>query len=65
MGFDGSEMAKYYEPSICTVRQPKGEIARQTVKVLIDLMNGSKKNRHIVFPTEIVTGGSCASPNQV
>ena len=65
MGFDSSEIAKYYEPSICTVRQPKGEIARKTVKVLVGLMEGSKKNRHVVFPTEIVTGGSCASPNFV
>ncbi|MDD4808352.1 MAG: LacI family DNA-binding transcriptional regulator [Oscillospiraceae bacterium] len=62
MGFDGTDMARFYEPSICTVRQPKESIAKKTVEVLISLMEKKGPNRHIIFPTEIVTGGSCASP---
>ena len=62
MGYDGTEIARFYEPSICTVRQPKEDIARNTVEVLISLMKEKGSNRHIVFPTEIVTGGSCVPP---
>ncbi|WOC33001.1 substrate-binding domain-containing protein [Caproicibacterium argilliputei] len=62
MGYDGTEIAQFYEPSICTVRQPKESIAKKTVEVLISLMEHKGSNRHIVFPTEIVAGNSCAAP---
>lgn len=64
MGYDGTEIARFYEPSICSVRQPKEGIAKKTVEVLVSLMEKKGQNRHIVFPTEIVTGGSCASPRK-
>ncbi|MDD3261076.1 MAG: LacI family DNA-binding transcriptional regulator [Oscillospiraceae bacterium] len=65
MGFDGTDIARFYEPSICTVRQPKEEIAKKTVEVLVSLMEKKGPNRHIIFPTEIVTGGSCISPGNL
>jgi LacI family transcriptional regulator len=64
MGFDGTEISKFYEPSICTVRQPISEIAQKTVEVLVSLMENKGQNRHIIFPTEIVTGKSCAAPRK-
>lgn len=65
MGFDGSEITRFYEPSICTVRQPKEEIAQKTVELLVNLMENDGTNKNIVFPTEIVTGTSCASPRKI
>ena len=62
MGYDGTEITRFYEPSICTVRQPKEKIAKKTVEVLISLIEKKGPNQHVIFPTEIVTGGSCASP---
>ena len=60
MGYDGTEICRFYEPSICTVRQPQAQIAQNTVDILINLMEHKAGNRHIVLPTEIVIGGSCA-----
>lgn len=64
MGFDGTDIARFYEPSICTVRQPKESIAKKTVEVLMNLMEKKGRNCNVVFPTEIVTGESCASPKK-
>ncbi len=64
MGFDGTDIAQFYEPSICTVRQPKERIAKKTVEIIINLMKKKGQNCNAVFPTEIVTGKSCASPKQ-
>lgn len=60
MGYDGTEICRFYEPSICTVRQPQEQIAQNTVDILINLMEHKAGNRHIVLQTEIVIGGSCA-----
>lgn len=62
MGYDGTEIARFYEPSLCTVRQPSTHIAHKTAEILVSLMEGEGSNRHVVFPTEIVIGGSCMPP---
>lgn len=38
VGFDGVEMGKYFIPSLSTLVQPQEEIARQSVDVLLDMM---------------------------
>ena len=63
MGYDGTEIARFYEPSLCTVRQPSTHIAHKTAEILVSLMEGEGSNRHVVFPTEIVIGGSCMPPS--
>ena len=39
-GFDGTEMARYYIPSITTVLQPTEKIARESVKLLCEMLDG-------------------------
>ena len=63
IGFDGMDVAKYYEPSIATVKQPKYEMSNLSIELLLKLLNRETKNQHITLPVELVQGGSC-SPNK-
>lgn len=52
-GFDGIEMGKYFLPSLTTIAQPQEEIARKSVEVLLDMMNGGK-GRHVTLPAALI-----------
>ena len=60
IGFDGMDIAKYYEPSITTVKQPKVEMGNLSVELLLGLLSKQKKNQHITLTAELVQGGSCS-----
>lgn len=59
IGFDGMDIAKYYNPSLTTIKQPQIEMATQSVQLLMELMIKKKKNRHVTLPTQLIEGGSC------
>ena len=40
-GFDGTEMAAYYNPAITTIRQPAEIMAKETIKLLFDSIKKS------------------------
>lgn len=56
--FDGLPMAKYYEPSITTMRQPRKKMAEATIKLLFDLMRKKTGEKRLVYETELVVGQS-------
>ena len=58
-GFDGIEMASYYHPSLTTICQPKEEMARASIKMLLDLIEDRtvRKNQQI-FSAELQMGES-------
>jgi len=56
-GFDGTVMARYYVPSVASVRQPTEEIARKSVELLCDMLEGGKA-RHIKVDHSLVEGES-------
>lgn len=58
-GFDGMEMARFYIPSIATVRQPVEAIARESVELLCSLMEGGDAC-HVTVDYELVDGESIA-----
>jgi len=59
MGFDGMDMAKYYEPSITTVKQPKNEMSELSVEILLKLLEGKIENSHIFLDVELLERQSC------
>lgn len=59
MGFDGMDVAKYYNPSITTVLQPRKEIALRGIKLLIDLIEKKCLNDHIIIDTVLLERESC------
>ena len=58
-GFDGTEMASYFIPSIATVRQPTEEIARESVALLCDMLGGGEP-RFVTVDYQMVEGESIA-----
>ena len=61
VGFDGLEESEFYTPVITTVKQPKKELATQSVELLFDLLKGEKNNEHIILDTNLVERESCNS----
>jgi len=58
VGFDGLDLAGFYNPSITTLRQPLEEMAQEAIRMLFDVVEGRSKNRHIVFEGELIEGQS-------
>ncbi len=58
MGFDGIDIASYYNPSITTIEQPQDELSVVSVKLLIGLLENKVENQHIVLETKLVEGDS-------
>ena len=54
IGFDGMDISEFYNPTITTVIQPKVEIAKISVDLLLDLMANKTDNKHIILNTELV-----------
>ncbi len=59
LGFDGMDIAEFYNPSITTIVQPRIEMAEQSVDMLFDLIKNNSENKHIVLDTKLVERESC------
>ena len=58
-GFDGIEMANFYHPSLTTICQPKEEMARASIKMLLDLMEDRPvRNNQQIFSAQLLVGES-------
>ena len=57
-GYDGLEMGRYYNPMLTTISQPLDMIARETIRLLFDIIAGESSHQHIIFPAELVEGES-------
>lgn len=64
VGFDGVEMGKYFVPRLSTIEQPQEEIARQSVDVLLDMMEHNGPVRHLTVEATPVRRESVAPPRR-
>ena len=53
VGFDDIEFASYVDPPLTTIRQPKDEMGRIAMRMLIDLLNG-KPVANVMVPGELI-----------
>lgn len=53
-GYDGIDMANYIVPSLTTIRQPVEEMAKDTIKLLFDIIAGRKEHQHITYQAELL-----------
>lgn len=53
-GYDGIELANYVTPSLTTIRQPIERMARDTAKLLFDIISGKRQHQHIVYEAELL-----------
>ncbi len=54
IGFDGIEMGKYFIPRLTTVEQPIAEIARESVHLLMEMLESDAPPRHIAVPAKLL-----------
>ena len=61
-GFDGLDIAAFYNPPITTMCQPRGEIAREAVRLLFELLQKKVVPGHTLFDASLREGGSVTGP---
>ena len=59
MGFDGMDISEYYNPGITTVKQPKKNMANNSIDLLLALLAKKEDHKHIIFETKIIERESC------
>lgn len=62
VGFDDLLIASYTAPPLTTVRQPKQEMGRAAMGMLLDLLAGKSLETHIKMQGELIVRGSTAAP---
>lgn len=53
-GFDDSPVALSTHPLLTTIRQPLERVAEETVRLLLQLIDGNERVESAIFPTELV-----------
>lgn len=64
VGFDDLPLASYMDPPLTTVRQPKQEMGRLAMQVLLKLMAGSTAEQNITVKGELIVRQSTAPPKE-
>lgn len=54
VGYDGIEMGKYFIPRLTTIEQPVDDIARESVQILMDMLENDAPPRHIIVNARLV-----------
>ncbi len=62
IGYDGIEMADYYQPPLTTLRQPAERLASLGVSLLLGSIEKKEPARHLSLTVELEPGGSVAPP---
>jgi LacI family transcriptional regulator len=58
VGFDGIEMAHFYNPSLTTIQQPANAIARISVELILENISTPDHSKHTVLPFTFIGGNS-------
>jgi LacI family transcriptional regulator len=59
IGFDGHEVFDFFQPPISFIQQPLEEIGKESVKLLLDQIKGSRKKVQIELTHRLVERASC------
>jgi LacI family transcriptional regulator len=63
VGYDGIEMGKYFIPRLTTVAQPIDDIARESVAMLMGMIEHDAAPRHITVDAELIMRESVGPAN--
>jgi LacI family transcriptional regulator len=62
VAIDGIDMSAYFVPTLTTLVQPQQELGENSVRILVDMIEGRATNRHLQLDTRLRRGGSvCAA----
>lgn len=59
VGFDDTDLSRYLNPPLTTVRAPIEQVGRQAIEQLVRLIRGGKPESLVLLPTELVVRRSC------
>jgi LacI family transcriptional regulator, repressor for deo operon, udp, cdd, tsx, nupC, and nupG len=61
VGFDDIRFARYCDPPLTTIAQPMGDLGRESMNMLIEILNGTDvPPRKRMLPTHLIVRGSTA-----
>ena len=58
IAIDGLSMSEYLVPTLTTMVQPAEEMGRQAVAILLDMLSGGSRQRHVRLEATLRRGGS-------
>ena len=58
IAIDGLELSKYTRPTLTTISQPAEEMGEESLDILIDMIEGQGRNRHMILETTLRPGNS-------
>jgi LacI family transcriptional regulator len=53
-GYDGIEMGEFYNPRLTTIKQPVEEMAKKTIRLLLDVIAGREEHQQIICPAKLL-----------
>ncbi len=59
IGFDGNEAFDFFYSPLTYINQPIEKMGKESVRILIDQMNGSNKTEHIILDHQFIVRQSC------
>ena len=58
IAIDGLAVSEYVTPTLTTLIQPAEEMGRESVRILLDILDGHGQNRHLRLKASVREGGS-------
>ena len=58
VAIDGIDMSAYFVPTLTTLVQPQQELGENSVRILVDMIEGRTGNCHLQLETQVRQGGS-------
>jgi LacI family transcriptional regulator len=59
IGFDGHEVFDFFQPPISYIKQPLEEMGKESVKILLEQIKGTRKTVHAELKHQFIETGSC------
>ena len=53
-GFDGLDIAAYYQPSVTTIEQPREEMAAETIRLLFEMIKKKPVEKKKIFEAKLL-----------
>lgn len=63
IGIDGLNVSEFVSPTLTTMVQPAETMGRESVHILLDMLDGRVKSRHVCVQAQLRRGASACAPD--
>lgn len=53
-GYDGISLGEYYNPKLTTIKQPAEAMAKKTIQLMLDVIDGKEEHQQIIFEAQLL-----------